>query len=122
MLARRLKATLLAGAAWFSPGSVQSVESTIRIGSLARRCQAERERLGLTLKQAAAQLKVPQYRLKAIEDGHISEFRGDILMKYRDMLGLHDWIERWAEANPGLARKLGVADGRAVRHSCLRGT
>ncbi len=48
--------------------------------------------------------------LRAIEQAHVSEFRSDIFVKYQDLLGLHDWVERWAEANPVLARKLGVAN------------
>ena len=108
MLARRLKAMLPPGAASLSADPAHSVESTLRIGSLARRCKDEREASGLTFQQAAVRLKVPQYRLKAIERGDILEFRSDVFAKYQDLLGLHDWVERWAGANPSLARRLGV--------------
>jgi hypothetical protein len=84
------------------------MEDTLRIGSLSKRCQAERETLGLTVKQAATQLRVPQYHLKAIDEGHLSEIRADVLGKYLVLLGLQDWVQEWVAANPGLARRLGL--------------
>lgn len=84
------------------------MENTLRIGSLSKRCQVEREKLGLTVKQVAAQLKVPQYHLKAIDEGRLSEIREDVLGKYLVLLGLQDWVQQWVTANPGLARRLGL--------------
>lgn len=92
----------------FSRSRGRSVENTLRMGSLARRCQVEREKLGLTVKQAAAQLKVPQYHVKAIDEGDLSEIRQDVLGRYLVLLGLQDWVQEWIAAYPGLARRLGL--------------
>lgn len=107
-VARRIKAMLPAEIFQFSRSRGRSVEDTLRIGSLSKRCQAEREKLGLTVKQVAAQLKVPQHHLKAIDEGDISEIREDVLGKYLILLGLQDWVQEWVAANPGLARRLGL--------------
>ena len=108
LVARRIKAMLPAEIFQFSRSRGRSVEDTLRIGSLSRHCQVEREKLGLTIKQVANQLGVPQYRLKAIDEGHLSEIRKDVLGKYLVLLGLQDWVQEWIAANPGLARRLGI--------------
>lgn len=108
LVARRIKAILPAEIFQFSQSRSRSVENTLRIGSLSKRCQVEREKLGLTIKQVVAQLKVPQYHVKAINEGDIRKIREDVLGKYLVLLGLQEWVQQWVAANPGLARRLGL--------------
>ncbi|MBZ0168103.1 hypothetical protein MELA_02344 [Candidatus Methylomirabilis lanthanidiphila] len=108
LVARRIKAMLPAEIFQFSRSRGRSVEDTLRIGSLSKRCQIEREKLRLTVKQAAEQLRVPQYHLRACDEGDLSEIRQDVLGEYLVLLGLQDWVQEWIAANPGLARRLGL--------------
>jgi hypothetical protein len=85
---------------------------TIRFTAVAASCLRERERLGLTVKEVATSLKVPQYRIKAVESGIFSEIRSDVLSRYLAFLGLAGWATRWALANPRLARRLGIDSER----------
>lgn len=115
LVARRIKAMLPAEIFQFSRSRGRSVENTLRIGSLSKRCQVERERLGLTIKQVANRLGVPQYHLKAIDEGDLSEIRQDVLGKYLVLLGLQEWVQNWIAANPGLALRLGLKQRPANR-------
>ena len=81
-------------------------ETPIRMISLQEKCKEAREELGLTIKEAAARLKAPQYRIKAIEEDGPKEILPDVLEKYIKFLELEDWFQQWAEANPKVAEKL----------------
>ena len=85
-----------------------SMADTIRFSAVAASCVQERERRGMTLKDAAGKLKVPQYRLRAVETGHLSEVRPEVLTAYLEFLRLTSWSTRWARANPRLSRRLGI--------------
>jgi transcriptional regulator with XRE-family HTH domain len=65
-----------------------------------------REKLGFSIKEVAGKLKVPQYRLKAIDNPKESEILPDILLKYVKFLGIELWFEKWKDANSELAKKL----------------
>ena len=84
-------------------------EDTVRLLSLQAKCEEAREELGLTIKEAAARLKAPQYRIKAIEEGRLKQILPDVLAKYIRFLELEDWFRQWADANPKVAEKLGIA-------------
>jgi hypothetical protein len=90
------------------------LESTVRMMPLSFRfCQA-REATGRTLKEFAAELKVPQYRLKGIEAGQPLRVDGRILARYAAALGLESWLDEWAAANAALAAELGLGAGAAA--------
>jgi hypothetical protein len=76
------------------------MERSIRFMAVSSRTKARREALGLTLKQAAGILKVPQYRLKAIEEGRQQEILPEVLEAYLRLLGLKPWFGQWRKANP----------------------
>ena len=78
------------------------LEALVRFRAVAERCRAARESRGLTIKEIAANLKVPQYRLKAIEEDHLRELKPAILEKYVGFLSLQRWFARWAKANRAL--------------------
>jgi hypothetical protein len=98
------------------------IESSVRLGSLAKRCEARRREMRLSIAEAARLLRVPQYRLKAIEDATAGYIQGKILRAYVVHLGMSAWYKRWKRANPALADRLesdgageqrDAADGRA---------
>lgn len=79
---------------------------TLRYSALARQLITARESRGLSLSVAAASLKVPQYRLRAIEAGSMSEIEPDLLERYVKFLEEDRWFVRWKKAHPVLASRL----------------
>lgn len=86
------------------PNAALDLENGIRFRAVAASCRQERERRGLTLKQMAVQVKLPQYRIKAVEEGSLTSIRSSALKKQISFLELQSWYDRWAAANPTLAR------------------
>lgn len=82
------------------------LEALVRFDAVAQRCRIARESRGLTIKEVASNLNVPQYRLKAIEAGHLRELRPAILEKYLGFLSLQRWFARWAKVNQALFKRI----------------
>ena len=73
---------------------------TVRSQPLFHACRAAREKKGLTVKDAAALLNVPQYRIKAFEgEESRSSIKVDILERYIHFLGLGAFYKKWEKAN-----------------------
>jgi transcriptional regulator with XRE-family HTH domain len=89
------------------------VEAMVRFHSVGQRCSTERESKSLTIADAAKQLKVPQYRLRAIEKGSLGEIQPAVLRRYIQLLGLTAWYAEWSSANPALAAE--IEEGRIRR-------
>ena len=83
-----------------------SVEDYFRFSPVAVRLEAVRTRRGLTLKNVAAALKVPQYRLADIEGGRTTSLLPELLIRYVKYLGLSTWFGRWKLSNVVLAKRL----------------
>ncbi len=81
-------------------------EEILRLSSLGAKSQEVREKRGLAIKEVAAQLKVPQYRLKAIEEHRENEILPEVLERYIKFLKIEKWYKKWAEANPKVSKKL----------------
>jgi len=90
-----------------SHGRVMS--DTVRWSSLRARCEEEREKRGLTLKDISLDLKIPQYRLRAIEQGTLREIKSHFAHRYFNYLGIETWVRRWARANAELASRSGIS-------------
>ena len=73
---------------------------------MSKKCSEERERAGLSIKDAARLLSVPQYGIRAVESVQIRNVAPLLLRNYLDLLGLTDWYSEWAHANAELARRL----------------
>ncbi len=84
------------------------IEDDIRFMSIAARLQERRQARGMTLKEAAAALRVPQYRLRDIESGSVKRLAPNILVAYINFLGLKQWFGRWKKMNSGLVNRIGV--------------
>lgn len=71
----------------------------IRFLPVARRCAKAREEKGITTRDAASLLKVPQYHLKGIEGTRGINIKINTLNRYVDFLGLRNWFEDWKRHN-----------------------
>src|SRR5207249_8100038 len=86
----------------FPPGAAQVLagygidpRNGIRFHPVATRCRAARERRGLTIKSAARELRIPQYRLRDVENGRTNRVEPDVLARYLALLDLGRWFVRW---------------------------
>lgn len=87
-------------------GHSLDMEWTVRFMAVSSRIKERRGALGLSIQKIARLLKVPQYRLKAIEAGHRREILPEVLDAYLDLLRLKPWFGKWRKANPGMKRFL----------------
>lgn len=87
-----------------------SPEDHFRFHPLAVRLEGVRIERGLSLKAAAAALKVPKYRLTEIEASQTKSIDPRILIRYVEYLGLKNWFGRWKKSNAGLAQRLQITE------------
>jgi transcriptional regulator with XRE-family HTH domain len=87
------------------------LEDIIRFSPITQRFKEEREERGLSIKEVANQLKVPQYRLRDIESARYN-IKPEFLNKYATFLELGPWLRRWVKANRELAERMGISDRR----------
>ena len=87
-----------------------SVEDYFRFSPVSVRLEGARTRRGLTLKNIAGALKVPQYRLADIESGRTMNLQPELLVRYVKYLGLSSWFGRWKLSNVALAKRLQLVE------------
>ncbi|MBW2063344.1 MAG: helix-turn-helix domain-containing protein [Deltaproteobacteria bacterium] len=85
-----------------------NVEEIVRFQAVSYRCKEAREKLEMSIKEVALALKVPQYKLRAIEKGSLKQIEPEVLQKLLAFLGLKRWFRRWKEANPQLAKRIDI--------------
>ena len=78
----------------------------IRFQIVSEMCRSQREKKGLTFKQIALNLKVPQYRLKYIESSSVKNISANILENYIDYLGLRRCFDEWKKYNLDVYKRL----------------
>jgi len=78
----------------------------VRFQMVSEMCRSEREKKGITFKQIALSLKVPQYRLKYIESSSVKNINAVILESYIDYLGLRKWFNLWKRYNSDVYNRL----------------
>ena len=93
------------------PARAPQADDVIRWHSIGVQCQQARASRGLSIRHASVGLRIPQYRLQAIESGALREFRADMARRYFRFLEIDLWIARWCRANPDLARRAGLQEG-----------
>ena len=87
----------------------ESLRDHFRFAAVAQRCRDARLERGLSEKEVASSLKLPQYRIKAIEAGHFQAFKFAHLQLYVDYAGSSAWFRRWCKAHSALAQRLSAA-------------
>lgn len=92
----------------FEKSHSEAMEDSIRFMSVTQKCAARRLSKGITIKEAAKAIRVPQYRLKDIEQGSLRDVQVPVLLPYLDFLGLKRWFGQWKAANRSLAERLGL--------------
>lgn len=113
LLASGVRAVLGAAFAELPRGITVRVGDVVRWASLRARCEQARAQQGLSIKEAALALRLPQYRLKAVEAGSPSEIKAEMAWSYFQLLGIERWVKRWARANRELALRMGIILGRS---------
>jgi hypothetical protein len=71
------------------------LEAILRFMPVAEKCRIARARKDLSLKDAARALRVPQYRLKDIEENRVRAVEQVVLIRYIEFLDLKQWFSRW---------------------------
>jgi len=83
-------------------------EDMTRWQALGARCRQARGARGI--RDVSAASGIPQYRVLAIEGGHLREVRADLARRYFQFLGIDAWVARWCRANRELAGRVGLVD------------
>ena len=78
----------------------------IRFHPVGEECSKIREQKGFSVKDIAIQMKVPQYRLKAVEKSDITYIQPIVLERYIDFLGIREWFNAWTHKNTDVYNRL----------------
>ena len=84
----------------------QRARDRMRLMSLETACQKAREKKGITIKQAAKQIKIQQYLLKGIEGDPGGKLTREALDKYVDLLEIRRWFNIWLKTNQDVYLRL----------------
>jgi len=84
-------------------------EDMIRWQAVRSMCERARAERSLSTQDAAKALKIPHYRIRAVEDGPGPSFTLEHAARYFRFLRIETWLGRWVRANPELARRAGLA-------------
>lgn len=119
LLERELRRALAESFPNLPPTALDRGEDVIRWKALGETCKEARQARGI--RDMSVITGIPQYRLRAIESGHLSEIRPDLARRYFRVLEIEEWVERWYRANRELAGRAGLLDsGRPSRSTAKR--
>lgn len=107
-MTERLMENLPEGVGQYLAEMLIDPEEIVRMFTLGKKFEKERIDAGKSIKNLAQELKVAQYRVKAIEQAQVGQIEPTVLQKYSDYLGLNEWCFEWAAINEELAEKLGI--------------
>jgi len=108
MVDRELKRALAESFPGLPAQALDRSGDVIRWQALGAKCKEARRARGL--RDMSLITGIPQYRLRAIESGHLSEIRPALAHRYFRVLGIEDWVTRWCRANRELAARAGLLD------------
>ena len=106
LLGNELRRALVTSFSDLPAEALERSEDTIRWHALGQCCQEARGVRGL--REVSVGSGIPQYRLRAVESGRLSEIRADVARRYFSFLGIEDWVARWCRANQDLAARAGL--------------
>lgn len=100
------------------PGIAQTIskmgfdsEAFVRYMPLSHKIKNARNLKGLGIKDVSRTLKIPQYKIKAIEEGPFSvKFEPADFKSYTSFLGLDPYVDEWCGNNQNLAKKLNIIE------------
>jgi hypothetical protein len=110
LLHRELRRVLMSFFPELRADILDGSEEAIRWHAVGARCAQARGARGI--RDASVALGIPQYRLRAIENCRLAEFRVDLARRYFHFLGVEEWVTRWCRANRELATRVGLLDAR----------
>jgi len=73
--------------------ALERSEGVIRWSALGERCKAARGVRGI--REMSVLTGIPQYRLRAIESGHVSEIHPALTQRYFRYLGIEGCVAQW---------------------------
>ena len=85
-----------------------NIADMFQFSPVSQQCLSKRQKLGLDIKEASKQSGVPQYRIKAIEEGSFSNITPEAMRRYLCFLGLEKWYLDWALKNKKLVKARGL--------------
>jgi len=68
---------------------------------------SEERKREVSIKEISSALKIPQYKLKAIEENDVHSIVPEILDRYIELLGLGEEFQKWMEKNREVYEGLG---------------
>ena len=83
-----------------------NVNNMVRFMYISRLCQKKREEKGLSLKTISSKLKIPQCKLKYIEESGIGNVNAGILGEYIKYLELEKEFNEWLNQNKDMYEQL----------------
>ncbi len=110
LLNRELQRVVLSSFPGLPVDVLASSEETIRWHAVGARCAQARGARGI--RDVSVALGIPQYRLRAIEGGRLTEFRLNLARRYFRFLQIEEWVTTWCRANRELASRVGLLDAR----------
>ena len=108
LLDRELRRALVASFPGLPVHALDHSADVIRWSSLGACCKEARGARGL--RDVSVATGIPQFRLRAVESGHLSEMRADLSPRYFRFLGIEEWVAAWCRANRELATRAGLVD------------
>lgn len=111
LLSRELQRVLVSSFPPLPEDVLDHADDTIRWHALGARCAQARGARGI--RDVAIALGIPQYRIRAIESGLLTDLRLDLARRYFRFLAIEEWVARWCRANHELATRVGLMSGEA---------
>lgn len=118
LLDRELRRALAAAFPGLPDHALGRSEDTLRWSAVSAYCKEARGVRGI--RDVSVASGIPQYQLKAIESGLLSEIRPGLARRYFRFLRVEEWIDRWCRANRDLATRAGLLDATESASSTRR--
>ena len=77
----------------------QGARDLMRTMPVGTACKEAREKMKITIRQAATQMKIQQSRIKGAEGDPGGSVTQEALEKYVDFLGIRGWFDTWLKVN-----------------------
>jgi len=79
--------------------------NNILFTAISEKIKAKREKRNLTIKKISTELKIPQYKIRYIENASLSNIEKGYLEKYLYFLDLTQYYSKWAKKHKDIVDK-----------------